>query len=99
MPFVIKRVNDERLPVEDNDNGATAVTPSSEVINAVAEATGIGRVLTPYRLEQWSSPTLPCVAKLACPGAHPIGRHDRGGSPLLTGTASPGWLEIAPFGM
>jgi len=42
MPFVIKRVNDERLLVEDNDNGATAVTPSSEVINAVAEATGIG---------------------------------------------------------
>src|SRR5215207_8373688 len=33
VPFVIKRVNEESLPVEDNDNGATAVTPSSQVMN------------------------------------------------------------------
>jgi hypothetical protein len=35
-------VYDESLVVEDNDNGTTSVTPSSEVMNAVAEATGIG---------------------------------------------------------
>ena len=40
--FVIKRVTDERLLVEENDNGPTAVTPSSQVMNVVAEATGIG---------------------------------------------------------
>jgi len=42
VAFVINRVTDESLPVGDNDNGVTAVTPSSQVMNAVAEATGIG---------------------------------------------------------
>jgi hypothetical protein len=42
VTFVINRVTDESLPVEDIDNGATAVMPSREVMNAVAEATGIG---------------------------------------------------------
>jgi len=41
VAFVIRRVNDESLPVEDNDNDATTVTPSSQVMNVVAEATGI----------------------------------------------------------
>jgi hypothetical protein len=41
VAFVIKRVNDDSLPVGDNDNGATGVTPSSQVMNAVAEATGV----------------------------------------------------------
>ena len=40
-PFVSKRVTDESLLVEDNDNGPIAVTPSAQVLNAVAEATGI----------------------------------------------------------
>jgi hypothetical protein len=40
VTFVINRVTDESLPVEDIDNGATAVMPSREVMNAVAEATG-----------------------------------------------------------
>src|SRR5829696_5638059 len=56
-----------------------------------AEATGIGHALTPYRPAQCSLPTLRCAARLACPGAHPIGRHDRGGSLLMTGTASSPW--------
>jgi hypothetical protein len=42
VAFVIKRVNDESLHVGCNDNSPTAVTPSREVMNAVAEATGIG---------------------------------------------------------
>ena len=33
MPCLVKRVNNERLLVEDNDSGATLVTPSSEVLN------------------------------------------------------------------
>jgi hypothetical protein len=44
VPFVIKRGNDESLLVMSNDNGPTAVTSSSQVMNAVAVATGIGVV-------------------------------------------------------
>ena len=44
VEFVIKRVNDESRLVVSNDNGPTAVTPSSQINNAVAEATGIGVV-------------------------------------------------------
>ena len=42
MPLVVNRVEDEGLLVENIDNGATSVMPSSEIMNALAEATGIG---------------------------------------------------------
>jgi hypothetical protein len=42
VAFVIRRVNGESLLVVSSDNGPTAVTPSSQVMNVVAEATGIG---------------------------------------------------------
>jgi hypothetical protein len=41
VPFSVKQVGDEHLLVEGNDIGVTEVTPSSEVMNAVAEATGV----------------------------------------------------------
>jgi hypothetical protein len=41
VPVIMKRVNDESLLVVSNDNGAIAVTLSSQVMNAAAEATGI----------------------------------------------------------
>jgi hypothetical protein len=33
-------VTADSLPIQDNDNGVTRVTPSREKVNAVAEATG-----------------------------------------------------------
>jgi hypothetical protein len=41
VPFVSKRVNDKSLHVVCNEDEPTAVPPLSEVMNAVAEATGI----------------------------------------------------------
>ena len=87
MAFVIKRVNDESLPVGDNDNGATARTPSTQLMNAVAEATG-GRsrmleLFVPRRVVVPDSASL----VLLSPGGHRdvMGPQDLGIAPVLAG--------------
>jgi DNA invertase Pin-like site-specific DNA recombinase len=86
-PFFIKRATDEGLLVEGNENGATGVTPSSEVMNGRKRRGSIQRLLSVQTdVLAFCSPT-------CAPNLHPIpgGRrgvmlpHPPGIAPALAG--------------